>query len=84
MKKIIICLIAIIAIILLGWMFKDTETQNINASTDRFITIQDWGNNKVVYDSETKVEYYIFCANGAGGITVLVDENGKPLLYRGK
>ena len=35
-----------------------------------------------MYDKETKVEYFIFnYYKAGGGITVLVDKDGKPLLY---
>lgn len=51
------------------------------ASTDyRFEKIQDWGNNYVVYDKETGVQYFIF----RGSMTMLVDHNGDPLIYRGE
>lgn len=37
--------------------------------------------NRVIYDKETNVEYY----KGAyGNMCVLVDADGKPLIYEGK
>jgi len=56
-----------------------------NMSEDRFIKIQDWGDNFVMYDTETGVQYFSFGVyNRGGGITVLVDAEGKPLLYEGE
>ena len=38
-----------------------------------------------MYDKETKVEYFMFGGYKiGGGITVLVDKDGKPLLYEGE
>ena len=37
----------------------------------------------IIYDKETKVEYLYYTTGYRGGITVLLDENGKPLLYEG-
>lgn len=46
---------------------------------DRFIKTQVWNDNFIFYDKETNVQYYY----AAGAMTVLVDQNGKPLLYEG-
>lgn len=43
----------------------------------RFLPIQKWENNAVVYDTETGVQYFVM----NGTMTVLVDTEGKPLLY---
>lgn len=85
MKKIIISLLIIAGIILTGWFLKDITIQDSNATDYRFITIQKWNDNKVIYDKETRVQYFVFSEYKAGGgITVLVDAEGKPLLYEGE
>lgn len=56
----------------------DTIDTIKNKSEDRFVKILDYGNNFIMYDKETKVEYFVF----TNGITVLYDETGKPLLYK--
>lgn len=38
---------------------------------------------KVTLDTETGVQYLHWASGNAGGVTVLVDKDGKPLLYRG-
>ena len=58
---------------------KDSE-KNTNMSENRFIKLQDWKDNFVMYDKETGVQYFVF----DGGITVLVNEEGKPLLFQGE
>lgn len=44
----------------------------------RFVKINDGYHCTIVYDRKTKVQYAI-----GDSITVLVDQNGKPLLYEG-
>lgn len=39
---------------------------------------------QILTDKETGVQYLVYCPmGGAAGMTVLIDQNGKPLLYRG-
>lgn len=82
MKKIIISLLIIIGIVLTGWLLKDVTISNNYAENERFVIIQKERNGKVMCDKETKVKYFMFndykCG---GGITVLVDKDGKPLIY---
>lgn len=52
----------------------------------RFITISIEDDFYIVYDKETKVEYAfsVFPSCTSGVLTVLVDAEGKPLLYEEK
>lgn len=85
MKKIIISLLIIIGIVLTGWLLKDITISNNYAENERFVIIQQESYGKVMYDKETKVEYFMFGGYKiGGGITVLVDKDGKPLLYEGE
>lgn len=66
-----------VAIILI---FDNEETQKEseeNIPEDRFIKIEEWSTNFIMYDKETKVQYFVF----EGGITPLLDSEGKPILY---
>ena len=66
-----------VAIILI---FDNEETQKEseeNIPEDRFEKIQEWSSNFIMYDKETKVQYFVF----EGGITPLLDQEGKPILY---
>lgn len=84
MKKIIISLLIIIAIILTGWLLKDVTISDNYAENERFIKIYDQYSKdtfRIYYDKETKVMYLITNIYKGGGITVLVDKDGKPLLY---
>ena len=40
------------------------------------------GANEIWVDTRTGVQYLYHCAGQSGGLTVLVDAEGKPLLYR--
>ena len=66
-----------VAIILI---FDNEETQKEseeNIPEDRFEKIEEWSNNFIMYDKQTKVQYFVF----EGGITPLLDSKGKPILY---
>ena len=61
-------------------IFDDQEIQKKseeNIPEDRFVKIEEWSNNFIMYDKETKVQYFVF----EGGITPLLDSEGKPILY---
>lgn len=85
MKKIIISLLIIIGIVLTGWLLKDVTISNNYAENERFIQIYNQSSVhddfRIFYDKETKVMYLISEIYKGGGITVLVDKDGKPLLY---
>lgn len=84
MKKIIISLLIIIGIILTGWLLKDVTISNNYAENERFIQIYNQSSKdgfRIYYDKETKVMYLISAIYEGGGITVLVDKDGKPLIY---
>lgn len=56
------------------------ETKTEKYPEDRFVKILDYGDNFVMYDKETKVQYFA----STTGITVLLNQDGKPLLYEGE
>lgn len=87
MKKIIICLFIIIAIILVGILAKDITIEETNAENNNFVYIdyQRIEDLKIYrfYDKNTKV-IYMFIGDplySGGGLTIIVDEKGEPLLY---
>ena len=87
MKKIIISLAIIIGVVSIGWLLKDVTIQNVNATDNRFIQIYNQSSNdgfRIYYDKKTKVMYLVSDIYKGGGITVLVDRDGKPLLYKGE
>ena len=53
---------------------------------DRFIKVTEeggfLGGNEIWVDTRTGVQYLYHTVANSGGLTVLVDAEGKPLLYR--
>ena len=41
-----------------------------------------FGSNEIWVDTQTGVQYFFHQSGYAGGMTVLVDAEGKPILYR--
>lgn len=59
------------------------EAKEKDEVQDRFVEIyyNKSYSSGVFVDKETRVQYFV---NYHGGITALIDENGKPLLYEGE
>lgn len=86
MKKVKIVLLGIMiltGLILLSGCRTDVNDVNGNSENYRFINIYQNGSVRIYYDKETNVEYAVR-DNGLGGtsMTLLVDADGKPLLYQ--
>lgn len=76
---VILCFLIIITIAII-LIFDNQETQKEseeNIPEDRFEKIEEWSSNFIMYDKETKVQYFVF----EGGITPLLNQEGKPILY---
>lgn len=58
------------------------KTENDN-SEERFYCAIGGANNRVYVDRETDVMYFYRKQGYSGGLTVMVDENGKPLIWEG-
>lgn len=88
MKKMIVSILIVLGVIFSGWLLKDITIQDVNATDNRFIRVhKETSASKeyeVYYDNETKVMYLVVDVYRGGGITVLVDADGKPLLYEGE
>ncbi len=86
MKKIKLIILSIVMIammfILSGCTSSETETENRFKDLG-YIGIGE-SSSTIFYDSTTRV-IYIFYKNGyGGGLTTLVNAEGKPLLYEGE
>lgn len=84
MKKIIISLLIVLGVIFSSWLLKDITIQDINATDTRFTLVYNEDDFKIYYDKKTKVMYLVKSVYKGGGITLLVDADGKPLLYEGE
>ena len=86
-------MIAVVAIILLTAVFLGNFNKNIvtEKSESRFVEIysspayntRETG-FKIYYDKETKVQYLEKIIDKGCGLTVMIDQEGKPLLYEGE
>ena len=81
-SKTVIIILAFLVFITIAVViiFDDQEIQKEseeNIPEDRFVKIEEWSTNFIMYDKETKVQYFVF----EGGITPLLDQEGKPILY---
>ena len=56
-------------------------SDHYEGNTRYFKTISDEINGRVIYDTRTGVEYWQ-CGGYSNVLTVLVDEEGKPLIYK--
>lgn len=81
MKKVIgiILIIAISLFVLTG-----CTSESVAETEERFIKVYKESNSNIYYDKETLVQYILFCNGYGAGLTVLVDADGKPLLYEGE
>lgn len=87
MKKMTISILIVLGVIFSGWLLKDITISNSYAENERFIRIYNQYSKdsfRIYYDKETKVMYLVSNIDKGGGITVLVDADGKPLLYEGE
>lgn len=84
MKKVIgIILIIVISLVILT----GCTSQSSAVTEERFVLIDNLGNynGNIYYDKETKVQYMLYSSYRTGAcVTVLVDAEGKPLLYQGE
>lgn len=83
-KKIFVLAILTFCLLLTGCGTKMVSVSDLgDSNVSMFVLIEKAAAYKIVYHRDTKVMYAI--SNGgynAGNFTVMVDEEGKPLLYQ--
>lgn len=87
MKK--VSLIIVIIVIISSLFILSGCTSSVSETENRFkILTEETPNHNdyyaILYDTKTKVMYLQFDGYKCGGITVLLDTEGKPLLYEGE
>lgn len=80
MKKLAIMLA--LAISLSGCSGGNSNTEYEN--NGRFREVYSDFSNVIYVDSETNVMYFWHCGYFSGGLTVMVNENGQPLIWKGE
>lgn len=85
MKEILISALAILMLFgLSGCARTKTNEDNIQ-ETSRFVIVEDGATWNVVYDKETKVMYAVSSGlYNCGNFVMMVDSDGKPLIYKGE
>ena len=79
MKK-IVCLGLVLMIVFAFIGCSEQKSDNTETS-DRFIKVYSDFCNTIYADKETNVLYFWHFGGYSGGLSVMVDENGKPLLW---
>ena len=84
MKKLITVLLITLMILSLSACATKTMDETVKGESSRMVRIEEAGIYQIVYDKETRVMYAVSYGGRSYGVfTLLVDADGKPLLYRG-
>ena len=83
MKKKFALLFAVI-VLALCTLCGCTGNEGVSYDEDRFVKVNSTKTTLILVDKETRVMYLWFKIGYAGGLTIMVDESGKPLLYGGQ
>ena len=81
MKKfisLVLALVLIFALVGCTGASSDNET-----TSDRFVRVYSEYSNCIYVDSETNVMYFWHSGGYSGGLSVMLDKNGDPLLWGG-
>ena len=85
MKRIAFLLILVLALCLVVSGCSKNDSEKSGTTTDRFYYLEDTNNglgyNLIIVDKETGVMYLFHGAGYKGGLTLMVDAEGKPLIY---
>lgn len=84
MKKLIVMLMLVVMLVGCGNSSESDARDGEKSSQKRFVPVEVALSYEIVVDRETRVMYAV--SNGAynhGTFTVMVDENGKPLIWEG-
>ena len=84
MKKFLVALLSVFCVFMVSGCDNMSEQQTKEEQPSEFITINISIREKIFIHKKTKVMYLIVERNGGSGITVMLDENGKPLLWEGE
>lgn len=85
MKKLILILCCVMMCVSFGGCSgsNKTDVEILNRCGRDFLIIDTRGPGFISVDVETKVQYMHFGDGTASRVTVLVDSDGKPILYEG-
>ena len=86
-KKALFIFLVLLGILIVGILFKDINVSEVfSTGKDRFISLDKHNTStteQIIIDKDTRV-MYLWCENSyKGGLTVMLNPEGKPLLYEG-
>lgn len=81
MKRIALCLLFLLSVSTFCGC-EEAKVENDNSGERFYRAIEGWYND-VWVDKETGVMYFYRGEGYSGGLTVMVDEDGKPLIWEG-
>lgn len=87
MKKKVIALVISLGLLitLVGCDYDIVQEENCHYENSMFVTIERAKNWDIVYHNKTKVMYVVSnSAHNYGSFALLVDADGKPMLYKGE
>lgn len=83
MKKIIVTLVLIACVSMTSCnQTKVVKHEDVDSNASIFVEVERSANWQIVYHRDTKVMYAVSCGHyNHGTFTLLVDENGSPMIY---
>ena len=89
MKKIIVTFVLIVCVSMTSCnqtkVLKHEDVDSNNSNISMFVEVERSTNWQIVYHRDTKVMYAVSAGDyKRGTFTMLVDENGSPMIYEGK
>lgn len=83
MKKILVALLSVLCVFAMAGCYKTSEVKKENSyGESMFVVVEETGIWRIVYHKETKVMYAVsYKSYNYGNFTLLVDENGNPMLW---
>lgn len=81
MKKLFVAIIILAMIMLLGCGLNSLSGKNIDVETERIKKVYGGPYEQIFVDTETNVMYLYEGLGYGGGMTVMLDKDGKPLLW---
>lgn len=81
MKKIIFILICLLTIVTFSSCRSTPKVDNMDNNDDRFVIVFNEGLNRIYTDTETGVMYFYHMNGYGGGLSVMLDTDGKPLIW---
>lgn len=86
MKKIIVTLVLIACISMTSCNQREVVMrEEVDSNVSMFVEVERSYNWQIVYHRDTKVMYAVSCGDyNRGNFTLLVDEDGSPMVYEGE